>query len=821
MNTKRASRTRLLLVLPIILPIVLLTACGGGGTTPSPSASTSTAGASAVTLNSVSLSPGTPPALAVGKTQQLTVTGSFSDGSTAAVSSGQTFTSSNPAVATVNATGLVTTVGVGTTTVTVTDSGKTASVTFTVSAAPATLTSITVSPVTTTALNVGSTRQLTATGGFSDGGTATLGSGTTWASSAPAVASVSSSGLVSGVSAGSAVITVANGGVTAQTTVTVAAVSVTLNSIAVSPANTAALAIGGTQQLTVTGTFSDMSTAPVSSGVTYASTTPSVASVSATGLVTGVAAGTATITATDGSLTSSALVTVAAAASGPAAVAQVFYAGNFASNVSFAPFGGSVSSATVDATTPCNTNSYASLKLAFAPSGSYAGGALVDTSGSRNLSAYDSVTFYAKASAALTTDKFGFGNNAAATTGYETELPSVPLTTSWQKIVLPIPRGAALTGINGLFHFADGTNHAGSIWVCDIAYTSSGSAILGAPVPTWNKQAQTIASAASYQIGFADLGVSWPNNAGGSITEQTNYGYFSFSPATTAATVSATGLISGTNTGTAAIIDGITASLGSLASNNLLNVTITPAPVVAAGTVTFSTGFTAGQLTVDNGAVGTFGDSDQIHATGCTGPGICGGGSGASALGGFYYFYLQSAAPANVYEYIGIYVMAPNVTTFSTVGDTYGVPITTQTALKFTLNVNPEWATQTAASNGDNVSVQLDMGKLYNVGTVTAPQYCHVQLRNVFAVTGGAGATPYSLPLNQFTVVQNCGDSTMTVTKALTQPVSQVTFLGASGTAAVSGGTNNLTSSANTTVITGASGVYPSTLSLNGPITFQ
>ena len=792
----------------VVLPLVLLTACGGGGVTPTP-----------ITLNAVTLSPNTPPALAAGTTQQLTVNGTFSDGSTAPVSSGQTFVSSNPAVATVSSSGLVTAVSVGSAVITVTDAGKTASITVTVSAAPATLTSITLAPVTSTALNVGSTRQLTATGGYSDGGSAALTTGVMWTSGTPSIATVSSTGLVTGVSAGSSIITATSGGVTTTTTVTVAVVpAATLSSIAVSPATTAALAVGATQQLTVTGTYSDMSTAPVTSGVTYASSAPAIATVSATGLVTGVAAGTATIQATSGTLTASAMVTVVAV-TGPAAVAQVFYAGNYATNVSFVPFGGSNNNVSVDASTPCNTNSYASLKIPFAASG-YTGGALVDTSGPRNLTAYDSVTFYAKASAALTTDKYGFGNNAAATSGFEVERFQLPLTTSWQKFVLPIPRGAALTGINGLFHFADGVNHAGSMWVCDIVYASSGSAVLGSPVPTWNNQAVTIASGASYQIGGGDLGVSWPANAGGAITETANYGYFSFSPATTAATVSASGLITGTNAGSASILDNITAMLGTVATNNVLALTITPAPVVSPTLVNFSSGFTANPVTADNGATGTFGASDQVAANACNGGQFCGGGSGPNANGGFEYFYLQAPAPANQFEYLGIYVFAPNVANLSSTADTAGVTLTSQTTINFTFNTNPEWAQQGAANNRNNVMVQFDMGKFYNIGTVGSPVPCNVQLRNVFTPTGGAAATPYSLPLNQFTVAQNCGDATMTVAKALLQPVSKVTFQGGSGTSAITAGTNGLTTSANTSV-PDANGYYPSTVSLNGPITFQ
>ena len=64
-----------------------------------------------------------------------------------------------------------------------------------------------------------------------------------------------------------------------------------LQSIAVTPANPI-IAKGLTQQFTATGTFSDNTTQNLTSQVTWASATPAVATITAAGLATGVAAGT-------------------------------------------------------------------------------------------------------------------------------------------------------------------------------------------------------------------------------------------------------------------------------------------------------------------------------------------------------------------------------------------------------------------------------------------------------------------------------------------------------------------------------------------------
>ncbi len=216
--------------------------------------------------------------------------------------------------------------------------GGNSSPTLDVSKSP-TLTSIALSPLTVSLPPLG-TQQLTVTGTYSDGSTQTLpATGETFKSSNTAVATVSAAGLVT-VAAGATVgetatITAtdtASGDVTAaaaSTVVTVTATAPTLTSIALSPL-TASLAPLGTQQLTVTGTYSDGSkkTLPAS-GETFKSSDTAVATVSATGLVTvlagAIAGETATITATDtasGDVTApsaSTVVTVSGSQVGPTA----------------------------------------------------------------------------------------------------------------------------------------------------------------------------------------------------------------------------------------------------------------------------------------------------------------------------------------------------------------------------------------------------------------------------------------------------------------------------------------------------------------------
>jgi len=70
----------------------------------------------------------------------------------------------------------------------------------------------------------------------------------------------------------------------------------TLTSISVTPVNSA-VPVGGTQQFTATGTYSDSSTRNITSSVTWSSSNTSVATVTSSGIVSGVAIGNATISA--------------------------------------------------------------------------------------------------------------------------------------------------------------------------------------------------------------------------------------------------------------------------------------------------------------------------------------------------------------------------------------------------------------------------------------------------------------------------------------------------------------------------------------------
>jgi uncharacterized protein YjdB len=175
-------------------------------------------------------------------------------------------------------------------------------------AAPATLQSIEVTPANPT-IAAGATQQFTATGTYSDGSKQNITGAVTWASSSTGVATISTAGLATGVAAGTSSISAVQGAVSGSTTLTVQATPVTLQSIVVTPANPTILT-GATQQFTATGTYSDGSAQNITGQVTWTSSDISVATITTSGLVTGVSVGTSSISATQGTVSGSTTLTV-------------------------------------------------------------------------------------------------------------------------------------------------------------------------------------------------------------------------------------------------------------------------------------------------------------------------------------------------------------------------------------------------------------------------------------------------------------------------------------------------------------------------------
>ena len=200
-----------------------------------------------------------------------------------------TWTSGSPGVASVSAAGVVTAVSIGSAVITATIDGVDGLATVAVNPAPAA--SVTVTPSSRT-LTVGQTVTLSATARDA-GGSVISGAPITWSSSDAAIATVSSSGVVSAVGAGTATITATSG--TASGTATITVNNPVVHHIIITPANPR-VDEGKTIQLTATAYDSNNNVIP---GITFTWTSSNTnrATVSSTGLVTGVNDGNVSITA--------------------------------------------------------------------------------------------------------------------------------------------------------------------------------------------------------------------------------------------------------------------------------------------------------------------------------------------------------------------------------------------------------------------------------------------------------------------------------------------------------------------------------------------
>jgi Ca2+-binding RTX toxin-like protein len=176
----------------------------------------------AASLTSITVTPNNV-SVALGFTRTFLAIGGYSDGSTQDLSSQVTWTSSVEAVAIIsNATGsqgLTSSLSVGTTSIGAVLGAVSGTSSLTVTG-PTLVGPIVVTP-SSPSLSVSGTQQLTASADYSDGSTQDITASVTWASSAPAVATVSSEGLATGVSGGAATVTATLGGLSGSTTVTV------------------------------------------------------------------------------------------------------------------------------------------------------------------------------------------------------------------------------------------------------------------------------------------------------------------------------------------------------------------------------------------------------------------------------------------------------------------------------------------------------------------------------------------------------------------------------------------------------------------------
>jgi hypothetical protein len=425
----------------------------------------------------------------------------------------------------------------------------------------------------------------------------------------------------------------------------------------------------------------------------------------------------------------------------PADPNLAIFADAYAAGVTFAAFGGSVNAISIDSST--FQSGISALKVAV-PATGYTGGALVAAT-NQNLATYNALSFWVKASAAKTLNVTGLGNNANSTV-YQAEMLNIPVTTTWTKVILPIPVPAKLNAEMGLFHFAEGSDEgAYTIWFDNIQYENLSGGAIG--TPTAAMKTDTLHKAIGDAFSPTGLTASFPVN-GVATTVIPSKAYFTYASSTPAvATLSALGVGSALSAGTT----NITATLGAVAVTGTLtvNVAALPAPMIAAPTPTrpaasvislFSNAYTDvantdwtpswGQSTVV---------TDVQIATNAT-----------KKYANLNYQGVQFAAPINVttMNYLHLDLWTPNCTSFKVFLINIAPLTQTEQAVTLTPTLAGWNSWDIALSSYDKIN-KVGIGQLKLEGT---PAGSVVYIDNMFFFKTGVGTNDLKLSNDLFTV---------------------------------------------------------------------
>lgn len=283
----------------ILVVCLSLAGCGGG----SHSNSGGSGSRSLVSITVTSTNSAT--SVAAGASLQLAAQGKYNDGTVADITSQAVWTTSDGTTAKANASGLLATYKAGAVIVTATQGSVSGNLSVTVTQAA--LNSITI--LGAGPLAAGASEQLGAQGVFTDNTTQSITGQVSWQTSDSTVASISASGMLTAIKAGTITVTASMNSVSGTANVTVGSAVLTSINVGVpSPS----LAAGGSEQLTATGIYSDNSSASLTTQVVWTTSDPTVASVNAVGTLTAVKGGSVTVTATFGTISGTGSVVVSA-----------------------------------------------------------------------------------------------------------------------------------------------------------------------------------------------------------------------------------------------------------------------------------------------------------------------------------------------------------------------------------------------------------------------------------------------------------------------------------------------------------------------------
>jgi hypothetical protein len=228
-------------------------------------------------ITALSITPQSPSIL-IKQTVQLKAVASYANGSTATITSTAEWTSSAPAVATVDGQGLLTCQGTGSSLVSALSGGVTAGTSLTCSTPQ--ITALSITPQSPSIL-IKQTAQFKAVASYANGSTTDITSTAKWTSNAPAVATVDGQGLLTCEGAGSSLVSVLSAGVTAGTSLTCSTAHITDIHLGSTPA---VIRSESPYQYQMLADYSNSATTDVTANTSWV-TDPSIASISSSGLV--------------------------------------------------------------------------------------------------------------------------------------------------------------------------------------------------------------------------------------------------------------------------------------------------------------------------------------------------------------------------------------------------------------------------------------------------------------------------------------------------------------------------------------------------------
>jgi hypothetical protein len=212
--------------------------------------------------------------------------------------------------------------------------------------------------------------------------------------------------------------------------------------------------------------------------------------------------------------------------------------------------------------------------------GWFAGGTFTHDVG-RDLTEFNALTFWAKASTDITINELGIGNDNTGTSLYVAQITGTPVTTSWTKIIIPVPLPSRLVEERGLFYFSEGHEDGLGcmMWFDEVQFEELDTILDPRPAIV----TQTVNTGVGGTVAVEGSTVTFAVNGTDQLVEA-DPGYFTFiSSDETVLTVDGTGVITAISEGTAAI----TARLGDIDATGVLTVVVgvpsdgptTPAPV--------------------------------------------------------------------------------------------------------------------------------------------------------------------------------------------------------------------------------------------------